>query len=64
MANKKPKEQHEENNDSSAQETQATDELSQLKEILFGQSNRAFRADLAALEAKVNENFSSLNFIY
>ena len=61
MADKKPKEQHEENNDSSAQDKQATDELSQLKEILFGQSNRAFRADLAALEAKVNENFSSLN---
>jgi len=45
-----------------AEETHpAIDELAQLKEILFGQSNRAFRADLENLEARVNESFSKLN---
>ncbi len=38
-----------------------TDELSQLREILFGQTNRAFRADLSALESQVEAKFSKLN---
>ena len=41
--------------------TSPTDELSQLREIIFGQTNREIRADLANLEAKVSDNFSKLN---
>ncbi len=41
--------------------TQAGDELTQLREILFGQTNRAFKADLASLESRINDNFASLN---
>jgi len=37
------------------------DELTQLREILFGQSNRAFKADLESLETKINDNFQQLN---
>ncbi|BFT31453.1 hypothetical protein D210916BOD24_26290 [Alteromonas sp. D210916BOD_24] len=44
-----------------AQVANSTDELSQLREILFGQTNRAFRADLSALEAQVEAKFSKLN---
>ncbi|GFD90968.1 hypothetical protein KUL152_31940 [Tenacibaculum sp. KUL152] len=44
-----------------AESVEQTDELSQLREILFGQTNRAFRADLSALEARVEDSFSKLN---
>ncbi|WP_338518751.1 hypothetical protein [Alteromonas gracilis] len=44
-----------------ADSVQQTDELTQLREILFGQTNRAFKADLSALESRVEENFTTLN---
>ncbi|MDO6568194.1 hypothetical protein Q4561_14065 [Alteromonas sp. 1_MG-2023] len=44
-----------------AEVPQAADELTQLREILFGQTNRAFKADLASLESRINDNFATLN---
>jgi hypothetical protein len=38
-----------------------TDELTQLREILFGKTTRAFRADLSALETRVEDSFTKLN---
>jgi predicted nucleic acid-binding Zn-ribbon protein len=42
-------------------DSQAGTELTQLREILFGQTNRAFKADLASLESRINDNFATLN---
>ena len=49
------------NEQSATEKKQSNDELSQLREILFGQSNRAFRADLNNLESRINDNFKQLN---
>ena len=61
MADKKPKDQHAQPVNNAESMPQAADELSQLKEILFGQTNRDLRSDLSALETRVNDNFSKLN---
>jgi len=57
MADKKQMEQHVQDGNPTESAPQPTDELGQLREILFGQTNRAFRADLSALESRVNDSF-------
>lgn len=47
--------------DADVEGTNSIDELSQLREILFGQANRAFRADLSALEERMESKFIALN---
>jgi hypothetical protein len=61
MADKKPKDQQAHDIDQPQSAPPPADELAQLREILFGQTNRAFRADLSALESRVNESFAKLN---
>ena len=56
MANKPSK-----NVEADPDDSQAGNELTQLREILFGQTNRAFKADLASLESRINDNFATLN---
>lgn len=56
MANKPSK-----NVEAEPDNSQAGNELTQLREILFGQTNRAFKADLASLESRINDNFATLN---
>ncbi|AEF01699.1 hypothetical protein C7Y69_11670 [Alteromonas sp. KS69] len=56
MANKPSK-----NVEAEPDDSQAGNELTQLREILFGQTNRAFKADLASLESRINDNFATLN---
>ena len=54
MADKKPKDQQAQDVTQTEGAPKPADELAQLREILFGQTNRAFRADLSALESRVN----------
>ncbi|GMM72874.1 hypothetical protein MTsDn5_28260 [Alteromonas gracilis] len=61
MADKKQMEQHVQDGNPTESAPQPTEELGQLREILFGQTNRAFRADLSALESRVNDSFTKLN---
>ena len=61
MADKKPKDQQAQDVTQTEGAPKPADELAQLREILFGQTNRAFRADLSALESRVNDSFSKLN---
>ena len=61
MADKKQKDQHVQVGTQTESASQPADELGQLREILFGQTNRAFRADLSALESRVNDSFTKLN---
>jgi len=63
MADKKPKDQQAQDVTQTEGAPKPADELAQLREILFGQTNRAFRADLSALESRVNDSFSKLNTI-
>lgn len=61
MADNKQKDQQVQNSIETESTPQPADELAQLREILFGQTNRAFRADLSALESRVNDSFTKLN---
>lgn len=61
MADKKPKDRQAQDVNETQSAPQPADELAQLREILFGQTNRAFRADLSALESRVNDSFTKLN---
>ena len=61
MADKKPKDQQAQDVNETQSAPQPADELAQLRELLFGQTNRAFRADLSALESRVNDSFAKLN---